>query len=361
MLAMRSNSGRAAVLAVLAVIAASTAAASPAAAATQYRQLNLVSDIPGVARITDPNLVNPWGLAAGPTTPLWVNDNATNVATLYTGGVNGSIPAIVPLVVSIPGGAPTGIVFNQSNDFSITDAQGTGPARFIFASESGHITAWRPTNPLQMSAVMTPAGSSTAVFKGLAIGAPNGQERLYAANFHDGTIDVFDGSFMPVSLPAGRFTDPNMPAGYAPFDIQRLAGKLYVTYAKQDSAAHDDVPGPGHGFVDIYDLSGVLLKRLVSRGNLNSPWGLVIAPSRFGSFSHDLLVGNFGDGTIHAYDPHTGAPQGTMRNEDGNPVRIDGLWGLRFGNGTFAAGNALIFSAGLADESHGLLGEITTP
>jgi uncharacterized protein (TIGR03118 family) len=323
-----------------------------------YRQVNLISDIAGVARITDPNLVNPWGMAAGPATPLWINDNGADVSTLYSGGIHGSIPSIVPLVVSIPKGAPTGIVFNATSQFKITMPDGsTGPATFIFDSENGVISAWMKTTPPQTAAV-APVTTTDAVYKGLATGQSSKGPAIYASNFHAGTVDVFDGSFKPLMLSPNQFTDPNLPAGYAPFGIQELNGKLFVSYAKQDSAKHDDEAGPGHGFVDVYSNDGVLLHRLISRGDLNSPWGLVIAPRDFGPFGGDLLVGNFGDGAIHAYDPRTGAEEGQLMNRDGNPIMINGLWGLRFGNGVFGTSDDLLFTAGIGDESHGLFGEI---
>ena len=341
----------------LATFAAAMAVAIPVASsagstANQYQQTNLISDIPGVARITDPNLVNPWGQAAGPTSPLWVADNGTNVSTLYTGGVDGSIPAIVPLVVSIPGGAPTGVVFNPTTDFVVHTQRGSAPANFIFDSEAGRITAW--SNKVSGTTAQTKFVSRNAVYKGLALASVHRRNFLYAANFRAGRIDVFNARFKKVRL-SGRFQDAMIPAGFAPFDIQLLDGRLYVSYAKQDAARHDDVAGPGNGFVDVFDTSGRLLRRLISRGDLNSPWGLALAPAMFG----DLLVGNFGDGTIHAYDPMTGALKGQLTNTDGNPIQINGLWALRFGNGTFASPDTLVFTAGIGDESHGLLGEIS--
>lgn len=200
--------------------------------------------------------------------------------------------------------------------------------------------------------------SSHAVYKGLALAAVGGANYLYAANFHRGRIDVFNARFKEVRL-AGRFKDPRIPTGFAPFDVQLLGGELYVSYAKQDAAGHDDVAGPGNGFVDVYDTSGHLLRRLISGGDLNSPWGLVLAPAGFGAFAGDLLVGNFGDGAIHAYDPVTGVEKGRLTNTDGNPILINGLWALRFGNGMFATDATLVFTAGIGDEAHGLLGEIT--
>lgn len=330
-------------------------AASFGSGGGQYQQTNLISDIPGVARITDPNLVNPWGQAASPTSPLWVADNGTNVSTLYSGGVAGSIPQIVPLVVNIPGGAPTGVVFNQTSDFVVHTSMGSAPANFIFDSEAGVITAWSKT--VSGTKAKVEFTKRHAVYKGLALASAGGANYLYAADFHKGKIEVFNSSFKKVRLP-GRFQDAGIPRGFAPFDIQLLGDQLYVSYAKQDAARHDDVAGLGNGFVDIYDTSGNLVRRLISRGDLNSPWGLALAPAGFGAFAGDLLVGNFGDGMIHAYDPTTGAEQGQLINTDRNPIAINGLWGLRFGNGTFASDTTLVFTAGIGDESHGLLGEI---
>jgi uncharacterized protein (TIGR03118 family) len=336
-----------------------TGGASVAGAAgngNAFRQRDLVSDIPGRAQITDPDLVNPWGLAAGPTTPLWAADNGTDVSTLYSGGVNGSPPVKAPLVVSIPGGAPTGLVFNPTSGFVVHRDQASAPAAFIFDSEAGKIVAWSPKVP-PMTEAQVEVSTPNAVYKGLAIADSPRGTLLYAANFHAAKIDVFDDTFSSVTLP-GSFTDPNLPAGYAPFNVQALGTNVYVTYAKQDEQAKDDVAGPGNGFVDVYDTSGHLLRRLVSRGQLNSPWGLVIAPDGFGRFGGDLLVGNFGDGAINAYDRSTGDFQGQLRDQDGNPIRIDGLWTLRFGNGVFGTPSTLIFSAGINDEQHGLLGEL---
>lgn len=332
------------------------AAAGTSGQRNVYQQLNLISDIAGVARITDPNLVNPWGMAASPTSPLWIADNGADVSTLYTGGVRGSIPQIVPLVVSIPGGAPTGIVFNPTTAFPVSMGGTTGPSTFIFDSEAGVISAWMKTTPLEPQAQQIIA-TPDAVYKGLAIAHSSLGPLIYASNFHAGTIDTFDRNFHPVSTPGG-FSDPHIPAGFAPFNIQALAGNLYVTYAKQDAAKHDDVAGPGNGFVDVYDNDGHLLRRLISHDDLNSPWGLVIAPQAFGRFGGDLLVGNFGDGAIHAYDPLTGAGRGQLRNPDGNPIVIDSLWALRFGNSVTGTRQTLLFTAGIGHEDHGLFGEI---
>jgi uncharacterized protein (TIGR03118 family) len=350
-------------LGVLAAVAALGLAAPGAASAGGhphdhvFQQHNLISDIAGVARITDRNLANPWGLAAGPSTPLWVADNHTDVSTVYSGAVNGSIPVIAPLVVSIPGGAPTGIVYNPTNGFVVHAGQASGPARFIFDSEAGQITAWSPNVPPATQAQLV-ASTPGAIYKGLAIASTRKHGTLlYAADFHGAKIDVFNDHFARLTLP-GAFVDRGLPAGYGPFNIQELGGRLYVAYAKQDADAVDEVAGAGLGFVDVYNTRGHLLKRLVSQGQLNAPWGLVLAPRHFGGFGGDLLVGNFGDGAINAYNPRSGHFEGRLVNEDGNPIQIDGLWALRFGNGTFGTPNGLLFTAGIADEEHGLLGEI---
>jgi len=353
-------------LAVPAAIAAAAVAlpigASSGQSGNQYTQTNLISDIPGVARITDPNLVNPWGLSDLPGSPIWVADNGTNKSTLYSGAVDGSIPTIVPLVVKIQGGAPTGTVGNDtgsSTDFIVHTAAGSAPANFIFDSESGRITAW--SGAVSGTTAQTVFGPrDTAVYKGLALAQIGDSNFLFAANFRAGTVDVFNGQFKLQTLPAGAFTDPNIPAGFAPFGIQFIGNStLLVSYAKQDAAKHDDVAGAGRGFIDKYSTSGVLLQRLVTRGALNSPWGMAIAPDGFGGFSGDLIVGNFGNGAVNAYDPSTGALLGPLTNTDGHPIVINGLWGLRFGDGRFGSTSTLVFAAGIGDESHGLLGEIS--
>jgi uncharacterized protein (TIGR03118 family) len=347
--------GALALLIVVAALVPAVAAATRGHEHGAYVQRNLISDLNGVARITDPNLVNPWGMAAGPTTPLWIADNGTDVSTLYTGGVHGSIPKIVPLVVAIPGGAPTGLVFNPTGGFVIKNGNVSSPARFIFDSEAGDIVAW--TNVPANRPAQVKSSSATAVYKGLAIATNLQGTFIYATNFHDGRVEVFDKNFNPVTL-SGNFTDPNIPAGYAPFGIQALLGRIYVTYAVQDALKHDDVKGPGNGFVDVYSTTGHLVHRLVSHGALNSPWGMVVAPHGFGVFSNDLLVGNFGDGAINAYDAHSGAFRGHLVNRDGNPILIDSLWGLRFGNGVTGTPTTLLFTAGIGGEGHGLFGEI---
>jgi uncharacterized protein (TIGR03118 family) len=342
------------------VALAPAAQGAPSRARNAYHQTNLVSDLPGLAQLTDPDLVNPWGLAAGPTTPMWVADNGTDKATIYPGFVKGSPIQKAPLVVNIPGGAPTGQVFNGTAEFEVQDGAASGPALFLFDSEAGLVTGWNSGVPPPPPSTQAQVGASVrhAIYKGLAIATTSaGRTFLYGADFHHGRIDVFDTDFNRVHL-SGRFRDHKLPHGYAPFNIQKLGGKLYVAYAKQDADREDEVAGPGRGFVDVYSTNGHLLRRLIRRGQLNAPWGLVQAPAGFGRFSGDLLVGNFGDGRINAYDPRTGAFRGRLRHEDGSPIQIEGLWALRFGNGVTGDRTTLLFTAGIDDEAHGLFGAI---
>jgi uncharacterized protein (TIGR03118 family) len=316
-----------------------------------FRQTNLVTDnqVLAKAMFTDANLKNPWGISSSQSSPMWVSDNNAGVTTLYTGkGTK------VPLTVTIPPGqgstlgSPTGTVFNgNSTEF--------GRDGFLFATEDGTIAGWQggPT------AVTRVDNSSSAVYKGLAIGFDGLGDHIYAANFRSGKVDVFNSDYSP----AGSFTDPKVPVGYAPFNVQNLGGVLYVTFAEQNAAKHDDVAGRGHGFVDAFDLNGHLLDRLVSRGRLNSPWGLAIAPASFGALAGTLLVGNFGDGHINAYTLDEGGFRGQLRSTGGGPITIDGLWALRVGNGggTATSGdrNAVYFTAGINHENDGLFGTIT--
>jgi len=345
------------------ITAATIVAVNPlpaSAAAGGYVQENLVSDQPGVAQLTDPNLVNAWGMSHSPTSPIWVSDNGANVSTLYSGAVPGNpespvvrAPAPTPLIVSIPGGAPTGQVFNdvaatKPTAFNLPGT--TTPARFIFIGENGTLSAWAG-GPAATLVGHTPG----AVYKGLALAHGPAGPTLLAANFHDNRIDVFDASFAPVSA-AGTFRDPTLPRGYAPFNVAEIGSRVFVTYALQDADAHDDVAGPAHGFVDVFSSSGVFMMRFASHGVLNSPWGMTIAPAKFGQFSGDLLVGNFGDGRIHAFDPESGEVLGILRGTSGKPLAIDGLWGLIVGNTAAGGPDSVWFSAGPDDESHGLLG-----
>jgi uncharacterized protein (TIGR03118 family) len=326
----------------------------------QYVQRNLVSDVPGAAELTDSSLVNAWGLSFGPTTPAWVADNGTDVSTLYSGGVGPSPVVKVPLTVSIPGGAPTGTVFNGGTGFVVRSGASFGPARFLFSSEAGTITGWNPAvpPPPTSTAAQTAVTVPGAIFKGLAIADTGTGPQLYATDFHNAKVDVWDANFAPVSNP-GAFQDPAIPRGFAPFGIQAVNGTIIVTYAKQDADAEDDVAGPGLGFVDAYSTSGELLSHFAARGALNAPWGVALAPFGFGRASGALLIGNFGDGRINAYDPVRGRFLGALRSERHKPIEIDGLWALEFGNGVIGTQQTLLFTAGPADESHGLFGELT--
>jgi uncharacterized protein (TIGR03118 family) len=327
-----------------------------------YQQTNLVSDQPGVAANTDPKLVNPWGISSSSTSPFWVSDAGTGLSTLYnSAGVPSSI------VVTIPGGAglvgpstPTGNIFNGTRDFVITKGTASAVPNFIFATEDGTLSAWSPTVDAR-NAVLTMDNSKTgAVFKGLAMANNGSGNFLYAADFGKGTIDVFDGKYAAQPAAAFPFTDPNLPAGFAPFNVQTFGGNLYVAYAKQDSNKLDDVGGSGNGFVNIFTPNGQLIRRLVTQGPLNSPWGMAIAPAGFGQFSGALLVGNFRDGRITAFDPTTGALLGQLSDATGAPISIHGLWGLWFGNGgNGGVTTKLYFAAGPDNETHGLFGSLT--
>ena len=325
----------------------------------RYDVKNLVSDVPGRAQLTDANLANAWGLAAGPSSPIWVANNHTDTSTLYRGATAGQPVSAVPLVVHITGGAPTGVVFNAGPGFVVSSGPASGSSLFIFASEGGDLTGWNPNVPPPApSTVAQPAAHvDGAVYKGLAIATTRHGTRLLAANFAAGTVDVFDDAF--TLLHGGGFTDRRLPAGYAPFNVVVLGDLVYVTYAQQDPNSPDDVKGAGHGFIDVYDTDGRLQRRLVSRGRLDSPWGVALAPHDFGEFADMLLVGNFGDGRINVYDPRTGRREGTLRGRDERPITIDGLWALRFGNPTIGGSGTLLFSAGPDGEEHGLFGTIT--
>jgi uncharacterized protein (TIGR03118 family) len=342
--------------------AAALSAVPAHATGSTFTQTSLVSNMPGLASTTDPAMVNAWGISHSATSPFWVSDNGTGVTTLYNGAGN-KVPLTVtiPLPKGSPAGTmatPTGQVFNGSPDFVVTGVRGSGPARFIFATEDGTISGWNPAADPTHGILAVDNSSSGAVYKGLAIGSNSSGNFLYAANFRAGTIDVFDKNFHPAQL-SGSFTDPAIKAGFAPFNIQNLDGKLYVTYARQDAAAHDDVAGPANGYVDVYTTDGVLLRRLATRGRLNSPWGLAIAPSSFGQFAGDLLVGNFGDGRINVVDPNAGGFLGQLRDANNRAITIDGLWGLIVGNGGSGGDtDKVYFSAGPNDESDGLFGSL---
>jgi uncharacterized protein (TIGR03118 family) len=318
----------------------------------------LVSDGAVPAAHTDANLKNPWGVAFNPKGFVWVADNGTNVATLYDG--NG-VPQ--SLVVTIPDGkngsaSPTGIVFNGTQSFTVLENGKSGAAAFIFAGEGGTITAWAPSVGPTNAFVMYDDGTGGAVYKGLALAAMNGNNFLYATDFHNNKIDVFNTSFTKVAMP-GNFTDPAIPAGFAPFGIQAIGSNLFVTYAMQDAAKHDDVAGAGLGMIDVYDTAGNLKQRFATGGSLNAPWGIAQAPGNFGSMSGAILIGNFGDGTINAFNASSGQSMGPLNGPNSGPVAEHGMWGIAFGNDlSNQPSNTLFFAAGPNDEADGVYGRI---
>jgi uncharacterized protein (TIGR03118 family) len=362
-------------LAVLAAVSAAVISSGASAGrggigTRSYLQTNLVSDIPGLAAQTDPNLKNPWGTSVGPGSPIWVSDNHAGVTTLYDGAGNPQ-----PLVVDIPAppsagkdavGTPTGQAFSTfdpaSPDFVISEKGSSGPAFFLFATEDGTIAGWNPNVDLDHAVIAVDRSTATddagdvgALYKGLTLVATPAGKFLYASNFRFGTVDVFDSHFNLVN----SFTDPTVTAGFAPFGIHNIGDKLFVTFAKQGPGKEDDAARPGNGFVDVFASNGDLLQRLISRGKLDSPWAVTLAPPTFGAFGGDILVGNFGNGRINAYDPTSGKFQGRLSRPDGGPIAIDGLWGLRFAPTTPGAGpNALFFTAGPNDEADGLFGTL---
>jgi uncharacterized protein (TIGR03118 family) len=330
----------------------------PVASASKFAATTLVSDGTISAPHTDAHLVNAWGVAFNPTGFVWVNDNGSNFSTLYDG--NG-VPQ--SLVVAIPSGAageahPTGIVFNGSQDFKVTQNGVTGAAAFIFVGEAGTVSGWSPAVNRNSSITVVDGGATGPVYKGLAIGKVGTANFIYAADFRNGAIDVFDGTFTKVTSPGG-FRDPNLPTGYAPFNIQAIGDRLYIAYAKRATGATDETPGAGLGVVAVFDMSGNYVKELTTGGVLNAPWGLAQAPANLGTFSNAILVGNFGDGKINAFDPNTGAWMGALSKTDGSPIVIDGLWGFAFGNGVNSQPvNTLFFAAGPGNEAHGVYGRI---
>ena len=331
------------------------------AAAQFYVQHNLVSDGAVPADHPDPNMVNAWGLVSSATSPWWISDNGTGRSTLYNVGTG-----TIPLIVTVPGamgqqGTPTGLVRNGGTGFVVNNGAGTSRASFIFAGEDGTISGFRG-----VPVVIAVPNSTGAVYKGLAIDSITAGKFLYATDFHNGRVDVFDGNFAPVHTP-GAFVDPQLQKGFAPFGIQAIQignqTQIFVTYAQQDAAAHDDVPGQGLGIVSRFGTDGTFLGRVATRGQLNAPWGLALAPANFGQFGGDLLVGNFGNGQILAYKMQ---PDGTfefidfLKVKNNQRIVIDGLWALEFGSGGPANGptNTLFFTAGPFGETHGLFGTL---
>jgi len=325
-----------------------------------YTVTNLVSDGTPAAAHTDAHLINGWGVAFNPVGFAWVSAAETGVSTLYDGQGNPQ-----SLVVTVPApqgsaepGHPTGIVYSGGSDFVVTKGTNSGPSRFIFATEDGTIAGWSSTVDLNNAITVVANSGAGTIYKGLALVGNGTVDQIFVTDFHNNKVETYDGTFAPI--PTGtRFVDPDMPDGYAPFGISNIGDQLYVTFALQDADAHDDVPGAGHGFVDVFDTNGNFVKRFASQGALDSPWGVVKAPLLFGEFSLAILVGNFGDGKINAYSESTGAMLGTLSTPTGDPIVIDGLWGMAFGNGfNNQPTNVLFFAAGPDSEAHGVYGKI---
>ncbi len=344
------------------VIVASAVVFSLSAAASRYLETDLISDQPNTAPVTDARLVNPWGIDASPTGPWWVADNKTGLSTVYN-AQGQPFPLANPIVVTIPPppgqhgpSSPTGIVFNGSTSFPVAPNH---PATFIFVTEDGTVSAWNnAVNPKQ--AILKVDNSKNSIYKGVTIGSHGGANFLYAANFHQGTVDVWDANFSKVVLPSSAFQDVQIPAGYAPFNVQNINGQIYVAFAKQDDDKEDEEAGAGLGYVDAFDTAGNLLMRLENGSWMNAPWAVTLAPDHFGDFSKHLLVGQFGSGQIAAFNPQSGKFVGLLEHSSGKPVAIEGLWGLKFGNGgTAGHRNDLFFAAGVDDEEHGLFGKLT--
>ena len=357
-----------------AALAAGLVAAPPGGAYASdsgYVQKNLISNDTSKfpAAHQDKTLLNPWGIAFFPGGPFWINDNNFGVSALYKGdgtGAGGSDPALAVTVPPPKGGtppaAPTGIVANASFSFTLHDGS---PAVFIFDTEDGTISAWDGGDKIPGTAELKVDNSTEkcsngaigAVYKGLASGENTTGVFLYATNFRCATVDVFDGNFKPAKL-NGNFQDNSIPSGYAPFGIANIDGNLIVTYAKQNAEKHDDVAGPGNGFVDIFDTDGHMVERFATRGPLNSPWGIAQAPFNFGQFSNDLLIGNFGNGWINAFGRNRSF-QGALMDTSNFPIAIDGLWSLVFGGASLSSPSTLYFTSGPDMETDGLVGTLT--
>src|SRR5580692_8717038 len=326
------------------------ALAGSLSAANSYLVHNLVADQPGIADHTDPNLVNPWGNGFSAGSPFWVGDNGTGVSTLYDG--TGTATALVVEIPAAGGGTNgpvSGVIVNSVTTAFLLAAG--KQSQFMFCSEDGVISGWNSSVDATHAKVLVDNSKNNAVYKGMAMGSTTAGPVLFVANFNSGKVEVYDANMNPI-VNAGAFTNAAVPAGFAPFNVQVMNGKVVVVYAKPDAEKHDDVAGPGNGYVSVYDMSGNLLQSLIATGNLNSPWGMAIAPATFGDFGGALLVGNFGDGKINAYNLTTGALMGTLNDAHGSPIAVPGLWSLNFGNGTKSDAATLYFTSGPDQESH---------
>jgi uncharacterized protein (TIGR03118 family) len=343
----------------LAILLVAFVAGRASAQSTSYAQTNLVSDGAVNAAHTDKHLINPWGIAFTAGSPFWISDNNSGFSTLYD---NQGVPQSLTVTIPPPSGnsgtaTPTGIVANTTANFAVNGS----PAFFIFSTEDGTISAWTGGNSAVLEVDNPNFNSGTdPVYKGLALLTNSTGSFLLATNFRNSRIDVFDSTFKPTAL-AGNFTDPALPAGFAPFGVHVLNNnQVFVTYAMQDTPKHDPVNAPDNGFVSLFDANGNFIRRVISQGQLNSPWGTVVATANFGQFSNDLLIGNFGDGTINAFDPATGNLLGTIKDSNGNALVNGSLWELIFDTtGQTGAKDTLYFSAGLVNEGDGLFGAIT--
>jgi len=359
---MRLTPGRSSIICFAITITTLALLLTSAAFAQHYQQTDLVANSTSVSSTAtiDPNLVNAWGLSRATGSPWWISDNGTGLSTLYD-----ATGAIVPLVVTIPppmGGeppsAPTGTAFNFTQAFPVKPGK---PSVFLFCTENGTIAGWNPAVDRNNAVIKVDNSKQGAIYKGCTIAKENAKVRLYATNFASGLVEMYDNKFQPVTVP-GAFRDHMLPANYAPFGIQDVGGNIVVTFAHRPPGSEDEDHGAGKGYVDVFDIDGKLLLRLEHGPFLNAPWGIALAPGDFGTFSHRLLIGNFGDGKIHAFNVVSGMEEGTLLNTDGTPLSIDGLWAISFGgdNTTDGLATELFFTAGPNDESNGLYGKITS-
>jgi len=333
------------------------------------------AEVVAVAAIIDSHLQNPWGIAVAPGLPFWIADNNSNLATLYSGtgeietqAVTGSadVGVAIPASAAAVQANPTGQVYNGNGGFLVTTSNGPESALFIYDGEGGTLAAWAKDSGSTAVTAYDDGlqnGADHAVYKGLALGSLAGVQYLYATDLHNNKVDVFDTNFTKPAGMQGKFSDPGMPAGFVPFGISSVNGQLYVTYAMQDSAKHDEVTGAGLGYVDIFDFSGNFVSRFASAGSLNAPWGIAAAPAGFGMFQGDVLIGNFGDGTINIFKPDgtsLAASIGPLLGGNGQPLAFQGLWSLMFGNGDPDKPVATLFyTAGFASQTDGVFGSIT--